>query len=132
MNSFLNRRDFLEQWSVGYSKTFQPVNMSRFAKMLFKGLATCVDHVAAYLTRVFLAETVEFVKPEGDGFAVPSEGEFKRVVDVIVALAVFLLFVSGFSGWVQGFVLGLLEFFLHKIVSESVLKGKGERRGRRT
>jgi len=49
------------------------MDMSWFAKMFFEILATCVDHIAAYFARVLLPETVEFVKPEGDGFTVPSK-----------------------------------------------------------
>jgi len=82
--------------------------MSWFAEMFFEILATCVNHVSAYFTGIFLTQTVKFVQPKGNGFAVPAKRKFERVVNKVVCLTGIFVVVFEFEGGVESFVLELL------------------------
>jgi hypothetical protein len=79
--------------------------MSRFTEMFLEIPTTRVYHVSADLTRVFLAQTVEFVQPKGDGFTVPTKREFERIVNEIFAWTVFFFVFFGLNGRVESLVL---------------------------
>jgi hypothetical protein len=79
--------------------------MIRLSKMLFEILAASVNHISTDFTGIFLAETVEFIQPEGDWFAIPAKREFEGVVNEVVAWSVLFIVISGFGGGIQGFVL---------------------------
>ena len=94
------------------------MNMGRFAEMLFKILTASIHQIPTDFTRVFMAETVELVKPKGDRFAIPSQGKFERVVNEVVAWSVVFVVFSGFDVWVKCLVRQLLTFFLWRPVSK--------------
>jgi hypothetical protein len=41
---------------------------------------------------------MEFVEPEWDWFAVPSQGKFERVINKIIARSRIIVFFGGFGG----------------------------------
>jgi len=94
------------------------MNMGRLAEMLFKILTASIHQIPADFTRVFMAETVELVKPKGDRFAIPSQGKFERVVNKIVRCSVFFVVFNGFDVGVKRLVRQLLTFFLWRPVSK--------------
>jgi hypothetical protein len=55
-----------------------------------------------------LTQTVKFVQPKGNGFAVPAKRKFERVVNKVVCLTGIFVVVFDFQGGVESFVLELL------------------------
>ena len=81
------------------------MNVSWFTKMFLKILTTCIYHISADFTGVFLSKSMQFVEPEGNWFTVPSKGEFKGVIDKIIAWPSIVVFFRSFGRRVQCFVL---------------------------
>jgi hypothetical protein len=79
--------------------------MGWLTEMFFEIFPPRIYHVAAYLTAILLAETMEFVEPKGNWFTVPAEWKSEWVVDKVFSGCVFFVLIRSFDGRVECFVL---------------------------
>jgi hypothetical protein len=81
------------------------VDVGWLTEMFFEIFPSGINHVAADLTAILLAETMEFVEPKGNWFTIPAEWKSEWVVDKVFSWCVFFIFIRSFNGWVECFVL---------------------------
>mmetsp|Transcript_16887 Transcript_16887/g.30637 ORF Transcript_16887/g.30637 Transcript_16887/m.30637 type:complete len:231 (+) Transcript_16887:422-1114(+) len=84
MLCFFDTRHFIEHFGVGNAQGAHPVLMAPLLEVLFKGSTTPVAVISADFAFKFLVQTVQFIKPVGNWLAIPSNGQFQRIINEVI------------------------------------------------
>src|SRR6185369_11942356 len=91
-DSLFYRCNVAEQMRVGYPESFEICDVSRLVEVFVERPPPSVNEVAANLAGKLLPQPVQSVQPKGNRLAIPGERQLERIVDLVVAVILLLLF----------------------------------------